>query len=680
MKLEITQSYKEQINKLENETGSIEDAIPVSEYISYRTLSDEPEKYKSDIYMSTKIVITITMYNEDEELFLATLNSLIESITYICQRTKYINWNNIVICIIADGREKINQKVLDVLYLIGVYQDRKECDTGGYVYEYTTQLMLSKFKKFYRTKVPIQILFFLKEQNKKKINSHRWLFKAFCRELEPESVIMIDVGTILNKTAVFDMWYEFYKNKNVAGVCGEMYVDTGEYNKNLLNPLVATQNFEYKMSNILDKPFEDMMGYITVLPGAFSAYRYSAVIQVVDKYLEGENIDHKKITAFTANMFLAEDRILCFNLLTLKNESYTLKYIKSAKAKTDVPSNISELTLQRRRWLNGTFFATLYSILFFYKIFQTNHSYFRKFLFLLQTLYNFVTTVVSYFQISLFYLTFYFLIKSFTNNYEGETLFQVLNVVYITVIFLQFIISLGNKPQAIKYLFRFNVIVFSLFMMFVIYIVIDIIIKTTEGVKDFREIILNDYFRNITISLLSIYGLYILLGILYLDLITILSCFLQYYVLVPLYINIFSIYSVCNIHDISWGTKGSHSLTKKADSKEQQLIRSNYNEIHNNVLIKSKDIKVGKQEDDYFRFYRTNFLIVYMILNIGIVAVISNDFIRDKMKFDEDTKINPYLVYILYYVAGVHLIKGLGSIIYIFKWYITEIIKKSAKL
>ncbi|CAG8855952.1 28097_t:CDS:2, partial [Gigaspora margarita] len=62
------------------------------------------------------------------------------------------------------------------------------------------------------------------------------------------------------------------------------------------------------------------------------------------------------------NMYLAEDRILSFELVIKKNGSWKLQYIKSAKAETDVLDNVPEFISQHRRWLNGSFFTTFYSI------------------------------------------------------------------------------------------------------------------------------------------------------------------------------------------------------------------------------------------------------------------------------------------------------------------------------
>lgn len=71
------------------------------------------------------------------------------------------------------------------------------------------------------------------------------------------------------------------------------------------------------MSNILDKPFESVFGFISVLPGAFSAYRYSALLgQPLEKYFHGEMMNLPGATAgiMERNMFLAEDRILAFGM------------------------------------------------------------------------------------------------------------------------------------------------------------------------------------------------------------------------------------------------------------------------------------------------------------------------------------------------------------------------------
>lgn len=120
--------------------------------------------------------------------------------------------------------------------------------------------------------VPVQIIFCLKEKNQKKINSHRWFFNAFGSILQPNVCVLLDVGTMPGPTSIYHLWKAFDINSNVGGACGEIVALKGKWGLNLINPLgeflgrgrggfanlwlgtVAAQNFEYKMSNILDKP------------------------------------------------------------------------------------------------------------------------------------------------------------------------------------------------------------------------------------------------------------------------------------------------------------------------------------------------------------------------------------------------------------------------------------------
>jgi len=119
--------------------------------------------------------------------------------------------------------------------------------------------------------VPIQILFCLNLREESTFNSHHWFFNAFGQILQPNVYILLDVGIMHNPTSIYHLWKAFDINSGVSGACGEIVALKGTYGQYLINVLVAAQNFEYKMSNILDKPLKSVFGYITVLPGTFSA-------------------------------------------------------------------------------------------------------------------------------------------------------------------------------------------------------------------------------------------------------------------------------------------------------------------------------------------------------------------------------------------------------------------------
>lgn len=60
-------------------------------------------------------------------------------------------------------------------------------------------------------------------------------------------------------------------NNNCGDACGEIQIDTSSASFGTLLQIYA-QYFEYKISNFLDKAAENLYGFISVLPGAFSIF------------------------------------------------------------------------------------------------------------------------------------------------------------------------------------------------------------------------------------------------------------------------------------------------------------------------------------------------------------------------------------------------------------------------
>ena len=419
----------------------------------------------------TELFIVVTMYNEDEILFARTMIGVFKNIEYMCNRTSSKTWGKdawkkIVVCVVSDGRNKINPRTRALLAGMGVYQEGiakdqvNNKDVTAHLYEYTSQVGMrikDNVVQLIPKCQPVQILFCLKEKNQKKINSHRWFFSAFGPVLDPNICVLIDAGTKPGNTSIYHLWKAFDLEPMCGGACGEIKAMLGPGGRLLLNPLVATQNFEYKMSNILDKPLESAFGFISVLPGAFSAYRYVALQNdktgqgPLEKYFKGEILHGGgEAGVFESNMYLAEDRILCFELVTKRNCSWILQYVKSARGETDVPDGISELILQRRRWLNGSFFAAVYAIAHFYQFFRSDHSLIRKFMFLVEFIYSTINMIFAWFAIGNFFLVFKILVGSLSSDQllgkVGLYLGLVFTWLYGVCLMTCFVISMGNRP------------------------------------------------------------------------------------------------------------------------------------------------------------------------------------------------------------------------------------------
>lgn len=99
------------------------------------------------------------------------------------------------------------------------------------------------------------------------------------------------------------------------------------------------------------------------------------------------------------NMALAEERVLSFELVTKKNCSWKLLYVASAFAEVDVPTALGEFLAQRRRWLAGNTYASLYALANLWRLLGTAHSILRKVALTAQFAYQAVDMCLSWFSL-----------------------------------------------------------------------------------------------------------------------------------------------------------------------------------------------------------------------------------------------------------------------------------------
>lgn len=178
------------------------------------------------------------------------------------------------------------------------------------------------------------------------------------------------------------------------------------------------------MIHTLDKPCDSLFGFNAQFPNGFSAYRYIALQNdhlangPLSSYFDSEMLKNQGGAAglFKENMYLAQERVLCFEIITKRNCSWKLQFIKSAYAEVDVPRDMTEMISQRRRWLNGSLFTIVYIICHAFSIFRSGHGILRKLMFQVEILYQSVSFILSWFSL---------VNNQYSESDVGESLFDV---------------------------------------------------------------------------------------------------------------------------------------------------------------------------------------------------------------------------------------------------------------
>jgi len=273
-------------------------------------------------------------------------------------------------------------------------------------------------------------------------------------------------------------------------------------------------------------------------------------------------------------------------------------------------------------------------------------------------------------------LTFFFLIQSITSNPaidpskgHGDNLFDAAQSLYLIIIVIIFICSMGNRPQGTKLIYTLCIVLFVFIMASMLFCSIYIMYLTVYKAApiDFKnplkiqEALKNAAFCDIVISVALTYLLYLFSSFIYCEPWHMLSSLVQYLLLIPSYVNILMIYAFCNTHDVSWGTKGDNinsgvqSTNDDNETIKIDIIQEDYKgAAYDNIIDELKNKKLDEKQhrnavlkkDDYYRLFRTNFVLSWIFTNGLIIFLFtSNTF----AKYFSTHDYNPYLVFGMFF-------------------------------
>ncbi|XP_052242460.1 chitin synthase chs-1-like [Dreissena polymorpha] len=361
------------------------------------------------------------------------------------------------------------------------------------------------------------------------------IFHAFdeqtLRKASNTFVLALDGDVDFSPGAVKLLVDRMKKSEKVGAACGRIHpIGTG--------PVVWFQKFEYAIAHWLQKATEHVLGCVLCSPGCFSLFRGSALMDdnIMKKYtiLPTEASHHLMYDQ-------GEDRWLCTLLL---QQGYRVDYAAGSDAFTYAPEGFAEFFNQRRRWMPSTVFNIIDLLADYQNTVYVNSNISMLYIFyqaslLLSTIIGpatvlmmiaganlvvFKTNLIESYIIAMVPALFYFVVCFYVKPKLQIQLAEILTGMYA---FVMMIVLVATIVTAAKN---------SPFHPSVIFIVILMIAFSFSALLHPKE------WTNV------IYGA-------------------LYFILIPTGFLLLIIYSMANLHVVSWGTR---EVPKKKSKEEME--------------------------------------------------------------------------------------------------------------
>ncbi|XP_052081155.1 chitin synthase chs-2-like [Mytilus californianus] len=356
-------------------------------------------------------------------------------------------------------------------------------------------------------------------------------------------ILALDGDVDFKPSAVQLLVDRMKKNEKVGAACGRIHpIGTG--------PMIWYQKFEYAVSHWLQKATEHMIGCVLCSPGCFSLFRASALMDdnVMRKYTS-VSTEARHYVQFDQG----EDRWLCTLLL---QQGYRVEYSAAADALTYAPEGFDEFYNQRRRWSPSTM-ANILDLLGDWKnVMRLNENI--SGLYIAYQMLLFLSSMVTP-------GTIFLLVVGALNSAFGIELITslCLNLVPL-LLFLIFCFTVQSKWQ----------LLFA-GILSLIYALVMMVVVVGLGLEMKHEGICSPT----TIFMIFIVGIFIISAILHPQEFYCLLHGALYFLLIPSMSMLLMIYSICNLHVVSWGTRENaiaaqpdKPKTKTQDSKIASIL------------------------------------------------------------------------------------------------------------